>query len=230
MDEGDQPYEDDEAAVADSDTESNWSEWNEPAAAGTESAEDAAVAGSGGKQEETTAVAVARPLSVAAAEQLGESQNLVAAYKQAIDGLKACGAMTAVQQVDNEMRKELRRQRVAATEQPAAADALLELKQARQSAEVEHRLAVRDANKREKELTMLRKETKRANELLRKRKQDLLSIESILETRHAMKRYSPEALGQGKARSGGVAARRLRYEVLDKMAKLGIGLYSVPEE
>ena len=71
---------------------------------------------------------------------------------------------------------------------------------------------------------MLRKETKRANELLRKRKQDLLSIESILETRHAMKRYSPEALGQGKARSGGVAARRLRYEVLDKMAKLGTGL------
>ena len=39
-----------------------------------------------------------------------------------------------------------------------------------------------------------------------------------------MKRYSPEALGQGKARSGGVAARRLRYEVLDKMAKLGTGL------
>ena len=147
---GEKPYEDDEAAVADSDTESNWSEWNEPAAAGTESTEDAAVAGSGGKQEETTAVAVARPLSAAAAEQLGESQNLAAAYKQAIDGLKACGAMTAVQQLDNEMRKELRRQRVAATEQPAVADALLEVKQARQSAEVEHRLAVRDANKKGK--------------------------------------------------------------------------------
>ena len=71
---------------------------------------------------------------------------------------------------------------------------------------------------------MLRKETKLANELLRKRKQELLSIESILETRHAMKRYSPEALGQGKARSGGVAARRLRSEVLDNMAKLGAGL------
>ena len=71
---------------------------------------------------------------------------------------------------------------------------------------------------------MLRKETKQANELLRKRKQELLSIESILETRHAMKRYSPEALGQGKARSGGVAARKLRHEVLDNMAKLGTGL------
>ena len=58
--------------------------------------------------------------------------------------------MTAVQQLDNEMRKELRRQRVAATEQPAVADALLEVKQARQSAEVERKLAVRDANKKGK--------------------------------------------------------------------------------
>ena len=104
------------------------SEWNEPAAAGTESTHDDAVAGSSGKQEETTAVAVARPLSAAAAEQLGDSQKLVAAHKQAMEALKACGAMTAVQQFDNEMRKELRRQRVAATENPSVAEALLELK------------------------------------------------------------------------------------------------------
>ena len=77
---------------------------------------------------------------------------------------------------------------------------------------------------------MLRKETQRANELLRKRKQELLSIESILETRHAMKRYSPEALGQGKARSGGVAARRLRSEVLGKKGQVGRWPYSGPEE
>ena len=89
MDEGEKPYEYDEAAVADSDTDSNWSEWNEAAVAAAESAADAAVAGSAGKQEESTAVAVARPLSAAAAEQLGGSQNLVAAYKQAIDGLEA---------------------------------------------------------------------------------------------------------------------------------------------
>ena len=71
---------------------------------------------------------------------------------------------------------------------------------------------------------MLRKETKQANELLRKRKQELLSIKSLPETRHAMKQYSPEAFGQGKARSGGVAARKLRYEVLEKIAMLGSGL------
>ena len=63
--------------------------------------------------------------------------------------LKTRGAVTAVQQLDNEMRKELRRQRVCATENPAVADALLELRTARESAELEQRLAVRDANKRE---------------------------------------------------------------------------------
>ena len=50
LDEWEKPYEDDEAAVAESDTESNWPEWNEPAAAGAEITSDAAVAGSGGKQ------------------------------------------------------------------------------------------------------------------------------------------------------------------------------------
>ena len=35
---------------------------------------------------------------------------------------------------------------------------------------------------------------------------------------------APEALGQGKARSGGAASRKLRYEVLDRMAQLGTGL------
>ena len=84
--------------------------------------------------------------------------------------------MTDVQLLDNEMRKELRRQRVAATEQPAVADALIDFKQARQAAEVEHRLAVRDANNMEKELTMLRKETDRAKDLMRTRKPELLSI------------------------------------------------------
>lgn len=51
-----------------------------------------------------------------------------------------------------------------------------------------------------------------------------MSLESALETRHALKRYTPETLGQGKPRSGGAAARKMRYEVLDRMSKLGTGL------
>ena len=225
LEDDEQPYVDEEDAVAASDSDSGMSEWNEPAVAGTHDTETGRTADSGKRDMQSAAVAVSgTPLSAAAAEQLNASQHLVGAYKQAIEALKICGAMSAVQQLENELHKELRRQRVSATENPAVADALLEMKAARDSAELDERLAVRDANKKQKELSQLRKETKQANELLRKRKQELLSLESILETRHAIKRYSPEALGQGKTRSGGVASRRLRYEVLDKMAKLGCGL------
>ena len=51
-----------------------------------------------------------------------------------------------------------------------------------------------------------------------------MSLECILETKHAIKRYSPEGLGLGKNNCGGQAAMKLRYEVMDKMAKLGSGL------
>ena len=51
-----------------------------------------------------------------------------------------------------------------------------------------------------------------------------MSIEQLLETKHALKRYAPDALGQGKARSGGPSARKLRFEVLERMARLGSGL------
>ena len=51
-----------------------------------------------------------------------------------------------------------------------------------------------------------------------------MAAEGVLETKHALKRYAPESLGQGKPRSGGVAARKLRFQVLDRMAKLGSGL------
>ena len=141
-----------------------------------------------------------------------------------MDVLKTYGAVTAVQQLENEKRKELRRQRMQATDNPAVADALMDLKTARARAEREQMLAVRDANKKQQELARLRKESGEVAVMLQKRKKELLSVESILETRHAMKRYTPEALGQGKPRSGGVAARKLRYEVLDRMAKLGSGL------
>ncbi len=51
-----------------------------------------------------------------------------------------------------------------------------------------------------------------------------MSIEGVLGSRHALKRYTPETLGQGRARSGGALAINLRYEVLERIAALGTGL------
>ncbi len=59
---------------------------------------------------------------------------------------------------------------------------------------------------------------------LRKRKAELQEYENLLETRHALKRFSLESLGQGHARGGGAAARRKRFEVMDRVARNGAGL------
>ena len=65
---------------------------------------------------------------------------------------------------------------------------------------------------------------KETQEQLRKRKLEIIAAETILESKHAFKRFSPEMLGQGKPRSGGVNARKCRFEVLDRLAQMGSGL------
>ena len=46
----------------------------------------------------------------------------------------------------------------------------------------------------------------------------------MLETKHAVKQFSLEDLGKGRSRGGGVAAKKRRWEVLDRLARLGQGL------
>ena len=126
------------------------------------------------------------------------------------------------------MHKELRRQRNAAKEDPAVADALLELKVARATEERRERVVVLDKNRKEKELSKLRKESLSAKEQLNKRKKELMSLECILETRHAINRYSPDGLGLGKL------WRTSRYEVVirghGQNGQIGIRAHSCPEE
>ena len=111
---------------------------------------------------------------------------------------------------------------------PAVADALLELTVARATEERRDRAAVLDKNRKEKELSKLRKESLSAKEQLNKRKKELMSLECILETKHAIKRYSPEGLGLGKL------WRKRRYEVAirghGQNGQIGIRAHSCPEE
>ena len=126
LDEEETPFEDeDQSAVAVSDDDSDCVDWDEPAVAGSEAKQEGendsscgspantAVAGSEARQEgekdsscgspENTAVAVRSShlsAAAAAAEQLNDSQNLVAAYKDAIDVLRTYGAVTAVQNLE----------------------------------------------------------------------------------------------------------------------------------
>ena len=70
----------------------------------------------------------------------------------------------------------------------------------------------------------LDQEAKAATALLKKRKREIEDAEAVLETKHAIKQYLPEDFGKGRIRGGGAAARKNRWEVLDRLARLGQGL------
>ena len=81
-------------------------------------------------------VAVAKLVFIEAlVERVQSSQCLLAAYSQAMDGLRDSGAMPAVATLENEVKQELRRQRKRSNDEPAVAGASADLNVARAAAE-----------------------------------------------------------------------------------------------
>ena len=70
----------------------------------------------------------------------------------------------------------------------------------------------------------LNEEAKAATTLLKQRKQELEDAEAVLQAKHAIKNSSLEELGKGRSRGGGVLAKKKRWEVLDRLSRLGQGL------
>ena len=49
-------------------------------------------------------------------------------------------------------------------------------------------------------------------------------MENIRATKHAIKTFTPEVLGQGSNNAGGAKGKARRFEVLDRLARLKAGL------
>ncbi len=81
-----------------------------------------------------------------------------------------------------------------------------------------------EAHAAKKTLAHARRQLKDTNDRTRKRKAELLDAERVIEAQHSIRNFSLDSLGQGKARSGGPAARKIRLQVLDRFARLGTGL------
>ena len=58
---------------------------------------------------------------------------------------------------------------------------------------------------------------------LQKHRKAIQDLEKVRETRHAIKTFTEEALGEGISNAGGAKCRARRFEVLDRMARLGVG-------
>ena len=138
--------------------------------------------------------------------------------------LKEVGAQGAVAQMVNEIRKEKRRARASSREDQDVLLALARQRDQEMALERKRRLMLQEDKKRALTAAKLNEEAKAAKARLKKRKREIEDAEAVLEAKHAIKQYSLEDLGKGRSRGGGVAAKKRRWEVLDRLARLGQGL------
>ena len=124
----------------------------------------------------------------------------------------------------NEIQKERRRARAIGRDDPDVLYALARQRDEEDARVRKRRLLLEEDKKRMLTAAKINEQVKAANELLKKRKLEIMHAEGVLEAKHAIKTYSLEDLGQGRSRGGGAAARKRRLEVLDRLARLGQGL------
>ena len=83
---------------------------------------------------------------------------------------------------------------------------------------------MQEEKKRAQTAAKLNEEAKAVKSRLKKRKRDIENAEELLEAKHSANQFSFEDLGKGRSRGGGVATKKRRWEVLDRLARLGQGL------
>ena len=138
----------------------------------------------------------------ATAEKLTKSQQLIATYESAIISLKDAGAMRSVVNLENEIKKEKRRMRAFSREDPEVLLALAQRRDHEEAQERQRQQTIAVANARTLTAAKLRQEIKDNQEILKKRKREILDAECLLEMKHAMKTYSLVDLGDGRSCGG----------------------------
>ena len=163
-------------------------------------------------------------LSSMQADAIERVDATIVGLQATLDGLHAIGALSGVRSIAHELRKEKRRQRQLVAETPAVAEAFLlrrraedeEFRKKKHLAAVQHdrsravRKSIADRDAAVAETTKLRR--------------SLLEMENIRASKHAIKSFTLESLGKNDEKAGGAKGRNRRFEVLDRLARMGAGL------
>ena len=156
--------------------------------------------------------------------RLERSVELLDVYQRSLKDLNRLGAVKAVGAIQNEIHKEERRLRGVARENPAILDAMAELRDKNAEEDMKRRRMVTSTNILERKKQDLEDEICEAKEKLAKQRANLKDMQDIIETAVAVKRFPPATLGAGHAKGGTIAARKARFELMDRIAHLGSGL------
>lgn len=158
------------------------------------------------------------------AELVHNGQVQVVAFEETLDMLKAVGAVRAMQCVQRELTKHKRTLRNLSQGSTSVANAFLQLRRAHDLEWMEKQQCLADQKDREVAMTKAIEARDAAIAETKKRKREIVDYENMKTALHAMKQFPLSCLGAGKDNAGGVQARNKRFEVLDRLAKLGQGL------
>jgi len=184
---------------------------------------DAAVAGDDGGDVQSKPMEIA-PLSASQADSVQNSQSTMAALEATIDSLKAIGSVRGVQCIEQELQKERRKRRALLQESPAVADAFLRLRRAEEQDGLMKRRHVAEQNDRKRQAEQAIADRDAAVAEMKRTKRSIQEMESVRASRYAIKTFTLDALGAGCQNAGGAKARKNRFEVLDRLSRLKVGL------
>ena len=187
-----------------------------------------AVAGEGVEGAESTELECLRmksaPISAEEADAVHTVKATIAGLEAHLEGLRAIGSTRGVQCIETELGKQKRRARLLAKESPAVADAFLRLRRAEdQEALMKQRIADQHRDRKRDAAKALADRDAAVAEL-RDTRRKIQEMESICASKHAIKTFTLEALGEGNDSAGGPKARKNRFEVLDRLARIRAGL------
>ena len=223
------PMGDDDTAVAEGDQEATDSSSNE-SDGDDDPAEHvpAAVAGEGVQGAESAELECSRmesaPISAEEADAVHNVKATMAALEATLEGLRAIGSLKGVQSIETELGKQRRNARRLIQEKPAVADAFLRLRRAEDQERLMNMRIADQHRERKREADQAIADRDAAVAVLRNTRRKIQEMESICASRHAIKSFTLEALGEGSGSAGGPKARKNRFEVLDRLARIRAGL------
>ena len=163
-------------------------------------------------------------LSVKQAGAVHQNKVQIAALQGAIEAITQTGQLKVVQHMERYVSTLKRRQLALSSETPVVADAFKRQRLAEEQEFRDKTLMIKQTKELRKnaQTAVAAKQTALAAFAKAKRAQE------DLETKHAcsaaIKTFSMETLGANDSKAGGPRARRDRFEVLDRLARLGADL------
>ena len=163
-------------------------------------------------------------LSAEQAEAVHQVSCTIAALQATVDNLRTIGSLRGAQCIEAELQKEKRRQRLLIQESPDIAEAFLQRRGDEEQRALKQRRLLDDQNEREKRAAKAIADRNAAVAELNKCKKAIKDLEGTRASKHAIKTFTLESLGEGSHNAGGAKAKTKRMEVLDRLARMNAGL------